>query len=90
MLPAPGHVPAGADGALRLQEAGLDDVADMEVEGKPVSARRGKHKYSEELKQHVISVLEQGGFDGLRSAKLAQEDFLRLLAAFNKAGVHFV
>ena len=57
---------------------------------KPVSARRGKHKYTEELKQHVISVLEKAEFDTSRSAKLAQEDFLRLLAAFNKAGIHFV
>ena len=74
-----------------LQDDGGDDVGEgMEVEGKAVSQRRGKHKYSEELKAHVISTLEKGGFDSLRSAKLAQEDFLRLLATFNQAGIHFV
>ena len=50
---------------------------------------RGKHRYSESLKQLVLEVLKQGDFEALRTAKLAQEDFLRLLAAFNKAGIHF-
>ena len=79
----------GPDQAVDCQADDGDDVMKVEAD-KPVSARRSKHKYSEELKQHVISVLEAGEFDALRSAKLAQEDFLRLLAAFNKAGIHFV
>ena len=74
---------------MDCQADDVDDVMEVEAD-KPVSGRRSKHKYSEELKQHVISVLEAGEFDALRSAKLAQEDFLRLLAAFNKAGIHFV
>ena len=36
-----------------------------------------------------MGVLAGGGFEDARSAKLAQDDFLRLLAAFNRAGIHF-
>ena len=34
-------------------------------------------------------MLRGGGFEEARSAKLAQDDFMRLLAAFNRAGIHF-
>ena len=71
--------------------AGDDEAADMDVDA-PLpegQGRRGKHRYTEELKQHVLAVLQRGDFEALRSAKLAQEDFLRLLAAFNSADVHF-
>jgi 18S rRNA (adenine1779-N6/adenine1780-N6)-dimethyltransferase len=44
---------------------------------------------SPEFKELVVGVLEKAGYDQARSAKLAQEDFLALLAAFNAAGVHF-
>ena len=67
-----------------------DDAADMEVDTAPQGqGRRGKHRYTEELKQLVVAVLQQGDFEALRSAKLAQEDLLRLLAAFNAADIHF-
>ena len=36
-----------------------------------------------------MDMLTQQGFDQLRSSKMAQEDFLRLLAAFNASGIHF-
>jgi 18S rRNA (adenine1779-N6/adenine1780-N6)-dimethyltransferase len=42
-----------------------------------------------EFKELVVGVLERAGYEGQRSAKLAQEDFLALLAAFNEAGIHF-
>jgi 18S rRNA (adenine1779-N6/adenine1780-N6)-dimethyltransferase len=44
---------------------------------------------SPEFKALVERVLASGGFESRRPAKMAQEDFLALLAAFNKAGVHF-
>ena len=68
-----------------------DEAADMELDAAvPVGqGRKGKHRYTEALKHHVLGVLQQGDFETLRSGKLAQEDFLRLLAAFNKADIHF-
>lgn len=33
--------------------------------------------------------LQEIGFDDKRSAKLSQDEFLQLLAAFNRAGIHF-
>lgn len=36
-----------------------------------------------------MAVLEGAGHLESRSAKLAQEDFMILLAAFNAAGIHF-
>lgn len=67
-----------------------DDI--MSVDG-DAPAERGKAgrraRYSEEFKAKVVAVLDQHGFTEQRGAKLAQDDFLRLLAAFNAAGIHF-
>jgi 18S rRNA (adenine1779-N6/adenine1780-N6)-dimethyltransferase len=53
------------------------------------SGRRSKGKVSAEFKELVMKVLTEGGFEQQRPAKMTQEDFLRLLAAFNAAGIHF-
>ncbi len=45
---------------------------------------------AEAFKARVIGVLERNALDQQRSGKMAQDDFLRLLALFNEAGVHFV
>lgn len=44
---------------------------------------------SDEFKQRVLGVLQSADMDGQRSSKLGQDHFLRLLAVFNAAGVHF-
>ena len=49
----------------------------------------GVAEASEAFKQRVVGVLESNQLDGARSSKLAQDDFLRLLALFNEAGIHF-
>lgn len=41
------------------------------------------------FKAKVLSVLSENGFTEKRSSKLGQDDFLLLLAQFNKAGIHF-
>lgn len=41
------------------------------------------------FKEFLLKVLREGQFEDKRSSKLAQDDFLQLLALFNKAGVHF-
>lgn len=41
------------------------------------------------FKEKCIAVLGEGGYEDKRSSKLTQDDFLRLLALFNKAGIHF-
>ena len=37
----------------------------------------------------VLEVLQRHGFSERRAAKMSQDDFLGLLAAFNQAGIHF-
>ena len=44
---------------------------------------------AEAFKARVVGVLESNGLDQQRSGKMSQDDFLRLLALFNAAGVHF-
>lgn len=51
--------------------------------------RGSKHRAPPEFKARVVEVLQGCGFEEARSAKLTQEDFLTLLAAFNQAGIHF-
>ncbi|KAL2620901.1 hypothetical protein R1flu_001106 [Riccia fluitans] len=41
------------------------------------------------FKDKALAVLKEHGYDDKRSSKLTQEDFLKLLAAFNKAGFYF-
>lgn len=53
------------------------------------SARRRRGKASEGFKEQVLEVLQRHGFSEKRAAKLGQDDFLALLAAFNAAGIHF-
>eukprot|EP00877_Chromochloris_zofingiensis_P004926 jgi/Chrzof1/14434/Cz09g02220.t1 len=48
-----------------------------------------RSKASPEFKDLVMKVLIDNGFDQMRPAKMTQDDFLRLLAAFNAAGIHF-
>ena len=41
------------------------------------------------LPPQVLEVLQRHGFLERRAAKMSQDDFLGLLAAFNQAGIHF-
>jgi len=43
----------------------------------------------EQVKATVLQLLEHTGLSDKRSSKLEQDDFLKLLAAFNQAGFHF-
>lgn len=56
----------------------------MQAQGK-----KNRKRAPQEFKDKVVAVLEGVGHSESRSAKLAQEDFLSLLAAFNAAGIHF-
>jgi 18S rRNA (adenine1779-N6/adenine1780-N6)-dimethyltransferase len=42
-----------------------------------------------EFKEFVMTTLEEAGVSDLRSAKLTQDHFLSLLAAFNLKNLHF-
>ncbi len=78
--------------AVDIPEQTDDDAMSMDLEAEGTAPLRGggkKGRYSEEFKQKVLGVLDQHGFTEQRSAKMAQDDFLRLLAAFNSAGIHF-
>jgi 18S rRNA (adenine1779-N6/adenine1780-N6)-dimethyltransferase len=52
-------------------------------------ARKDRKRAPPEFKDKVMAVLEAVGHSESRSAKLTQEDFLAILAAFNAAGIHF-
>jgi 18S rRNA (adenine1779-N6/adenine1780-N6)-dimethyltransferase len=41
------------------------------------------------VKQLIEDVLATDGFVDMRSSKMSQDDFLRLLATFNSKGIHF-
>ena len=70
-----------------LEEDGMD--VDAEGRSEAPLERKGKHKYTEEFKEKILDILRVNGFEDKRSAKLAQDDFLQLLAVFNKQGIHF-
>ena len=67
----------------------IDGAAAAGGGGSSSSGRRSKGKVSAEFKELVMKVLVEGGFEQQRPAKMTQEDFLRLLAAFNAAEIHF-
>lgn len=70
------------------EEDDNDDA--MTVDGGPGGGRSGKRgKASAEFKEKILGMLTSQGFDLMRSSKMAQEDFLRLLSSFNGIGVHF-
>jgi 18S rRNA (adenine1779-N6/adenine1780-N6)-dimethyltransferase len=73
-------------------EVGSDD-ADMGIDrgdaAPQAAARAGKHKYSQHFKSKILALLDESGFADKRSAKLSQDEFMQLLAAFNSRGIHF-
>jgi 18S rRNA (adenine1779-N6/adenine1780-N6)-dimethyltransferase len=74
------------DGAGGAGNAGDVDAAAVAAAN---PSRRSKRKVSPEFKDLMMAVLEGAGLAQARPAKMSQDDFLRLLAAFNAAGVHF-
>ncbi|CAK9139065.1 unnamed protein product [Ilex paraguariensis] len=68
-----------ADLRMEVDDEGDDD--DMETEDGNTKGFAFKDK--------VLSVLKQEDFEGKRSSKFTQEDFMHLLSLFNKAGIHF-
>ncbi|KAH9546718.1 hypothetical protein CY35_12G115200 [Sphagnum magellanicum] len=84
----------------KVQEVGADpsllgDLAEddsMEVEGEADAMEIMEEDGSGDpssFKEKALGVLKQGGYEDKRSSKLTQDDFLRMLALFNKAGIHF-
>ncbi|KAH8946623.1 hypothetical protein BDL97_12G105800 [Sphagnum fallax] len=73
----------------------LGDLAEddsMEVEGEADAMEIMEEDGSGDpssFKEKALGVLKQGGYEDKRSSKLTQDDFLRMLALFNKAGIHF-
>jgi 18S rRNA (adenine1779-N6/adenine1780-N6)-dimethyltransferase len=78
---------AAAGGSSSMAVDGMD--TDAAAAPAAAGGRKGKGKVSAEFKDLVMSVLTAGGFDQMRPAKMSQEDFLKLLADFNAAGIHF-
>jgi 18S rRNA (adenine1779-N6/adenine1780-N6)-dimethyltransferase len=83
-------VDGGAD-AIEEDEDGDDmDMDDEEGGGKAANpSKRRRGKATEAFKEKVLEVLDEGGFMEKRAAKMTQDEFLQLLAAFNSDGIHF-
>ena len=65
------------------QAAGEGDSMDVDDGGAATGTS------SEVVKQLIEDVLATDGFAEMRSSKMSQDDFLRLLAVFNSKGIHF-
>lgn len=72
------------------EDENIGDLEDIDEDGPkaPIPSSNVSAE-CEEMKSNVISVLESLDMSGKRTTKLSVDDFLALLAAFNKAGVHF-
>ena len=93
-----GSAPVASDSmiaAMEVDDHQAEDEEDdnddaMTVDGGPQRVGNGRRgKASAEFKDKILGMLTTQGFDQLRSSKMAQEDFLRLLSNFNSIGVHF-
>ncbi|PSC75956.1 putative dimethyladenosine transferase [Micractinium conductrix] len=81
------------DAAADDDGSGSDEEMGEEEEGGKGggggSARRRRGKASEGFKEQILEVLQRSGYIEKRAAKMSQDDFLALLAAFNAGGIHF-
>ena len=66
-----------------------ESVMDMDTASVIGGTSKKNSKYSEEFKAKVLAVLSDSDYSEKRSAKLSQDDFLKLLSCFNAAGIHF-
>lgn len=64
-----------------------DEMAEVAAGAAPGRRRRGRA--TEGFKAKIMGVLNGVGFAERRAAKMSQDEFLQLLAAFNAEGVHF-
>lgn len=66
-----------------------EDEEMEDIERKPNSSKKRRGKASEEFKEKITSILRDSDFAEKRASKMSQDEFLLLLATFNKAGIHF-
>jgi 18S rRNA (adenine1779-N6/adenine1780-N6)-dimethyltransferase len=84
---------AADDGDEEMEEDDEEGVGGVGGAGgakkRPADRRRRRGKASDAFRARVEGVLAAAGFSEKRGAKMSQDEFLQLLAAFNAAGVHF-
>lgn len=83
----------GEEDAMMLDDDLVDDdvFEGMEVDG-GVAKEGTTHEKDPELvafKDKVLDLLIKNDYETKRSSKLAIDDFMRILAIFNEAGIHF-
>jgi 18S rRNA (adenine1779-N6/adenine1780-N6)-dimethyltransferase len=83
---APGA--AGARGLPADAFMDMDEDAPAQAAARPRGAGGGG-ELLREVAELVEGVLTSTGFSEERTAKMDQDDFLKLLAAFNEKGIHF-
>lgn len=71
------------------EEDGDDDETAMDVDVQQPARQKRRGKASDGFKQRILGILETSGFAEKRAAKMTQDEFLALLAAFNSQQVHF-
>jgi 18S rRNA (adenine1779-N6/adenine1780-N6)-dimethyltransferase len=79
-------------GGMQAQPAPVGVAAPMELDGGaavPLCGIAASGDLLAEVSQMVEGVLDETGFSEERTAKMDQDDFLKLLAAFNQKGIHF-
>ena len=79
---------ADNEGLLPDEEMDVDNGSVLGDQHRKVT-RRKDTKCCPAFKEKILALLQNNGFEDLRSAKLSQDDFLRLLSIFNCAGIHF-
>ena len=71
------------------EDHSMEVDVNADVDGMEVEEDDGSQQGNAFFKEKCLAVLAEGSYEDKRSSKLTQDDFLRLLALFNKSGIHF-
>ena len=78
------------EGEVKEEEEEVEMMDGVEKVGEAGSeGGTGTVRDTADMKERVLGVLKEGGYEEKRSSKLSQDDFLHLLALLNKHGIHF-
>lgn len=81
--------PAASALLLGMDDGGDVAMGDADAPAAPSRGKGKRGKVSEKFKELVLQVLVETGFEEARGSKMTQDQFLALLAGFNKHGIHF-
>ncbi|CAM6089238.1 unnamed protein product [Calypogeia fissa] len=80
----------GEDMVMQLGDITNDDSMEIDTDDNDeMEEEEGGQAAPPSFKEKGLTVLRENNYEDKRSSKLSQDDFLNLLAIFNKAGFHF-